>query len=210
MGRSHDRGREPDPCAVAGSPPRREHGPRLSARSRPRLPQGAQNGSRQYRSLCRKARQTDHRQSGSGGTPGKAARSDRRSAGPVSARDRVARARRDRQGNRSGARGGGGQHERDHRQDWRCHARRGGAPVGDACRRGRSQPGAGLQRDHCRFRHGDRAGRHIDLSGPTQPARATKRRPSCGRTISISKPPSTNGLPIFAKPTTRSSASPIS
>ncbi len=51
----------------------------------------------------------------------------------------------------------------------------------------------------------------FDLSGAALGARPRRRRNrSCATTISIWRPPSTNAPPIFAKPTTRSSASPIS
>ena len=75
----------------------------------------------------------------------------------------------------------------------------------------RPQPAARLHRHHRGLRPRDRAGRHFDLPGAALgAARATRPKPGCATTISISKPPSTSAPPTCAKPTTKSSASPIS
>ena len=75
----------------------------------------------------------------------------------------------------------------------------------------RPQPGAGLQRHHRRLQHGDRAGRHVDLPGAALLARPRRGRSKTAR--QQSQPRSHRRRAhrrSCARPTTRSSASPIS
>ena len=72
-------------------------------------------------------------------------------------------------------------------------------------------PAARLHRDGGRLRPRGRAGRDLDLSGAALGPRARRSRSAVARQQSQSgEPRSTNAPPICAKPTTKSSASPIS